>query len=120
MRSILAGAIGLSLGLGSLAHAQSPAASLGRPVPAASLGRPTAIRGADGQQPFQPAQYRPERNGTVIPSDTAPLLAPIGGGDEPLPTPRPMPSDGTTGSSAVPPGGIAPGAPSNPYYGPMA
>src|SRR5262245_1877640 len=117
MRSILAGAVGLSLGLGTLAHAQEPAASLGRPVPAASPGRPTP---AYGQQSFQPAGYRPERPVTVIPTDSAPLLAPIGGNpDEPLPAPRPMPGDGTTGSTAVPPGGVAPGVPSNPYYGPV-
>src|SRR5688572_28448760 len=106
MRSILAGACGLTLGLGSvLTESPTPAANLGRPVPAASLGRPTALTTASGQQPFQPAAYRAER---PAPIDSAPLLAPILNSptDEPLPAPRPLPGDGSPGSTAVPPPGI--------------
>ena len=77
MRSILVGAVGLSLRLGGLADAQAPAAGLGRPIPAASLGRPTALHTADGQQPFQPAAYRAERPAPIAAVDSAPLLAPV-------------------------------------------
>src|SRR5438034_882534 len=116
MRSILAGAVGLSLGLGGLAHAQAPAAGLGRPIPAASLGRPTAPHPAAGQPPFQPAAYRTERPAPIAPVDSAPLLAPVmNAGDDPRPMPMPM--DGTPGSSAVPPPGAAPAPNGNPYYG---
>jgi hypothetical protein len=120
MRSMLAGALGLSLGLSAVAHAQQPAAGLGRPVPAASLGRPTPLYGDGGQQPFQPAAYRGKRPVTVIPTDTAPILAPIGDEQLPAPKPMPMPADGGPGSTAVPPPGYGAGAPTNPYYGPMA
>src|SRR5262245_15449954 len=118
MRSILAGAVGLSLGLGGMAYAQQPAAGLGRPVPAASLGRPTALHTADGQQPFQTTGYRAERPAPTVPVDSAPLLAPVTNAADDA-RPMPLPSTGTPGSTAIPPPGTAPGAPGNPFYGPM-
>src|SRR5262245_56709429 len=116
MRSILVGAVGLSLSLGGLIHAQEPAASFGRPIPAASLGRPTALRAGDGQQPFQTAGYHAERAAPVMPVDTAPMLAPV---DDQRPMPMPFPGDGSAGSTAVPPPGTNRAATGNPYYGPM-
>src|SRR2546423_5194089 len=126
MRSILAGTIGLTLGLGGL-MAQDPTSpvSLGRPVPAASLGRPTPLLNSRGELPFQPASYRTDKISGVS-SDSAPMLAPITTTpDEPPTAPaRPMPGEGGPGSSATPPGSVrgllgAPRPVAPPSYGPV-
>jgi hypothetical protein len=109
MRSILAGTIGLSLGLTG-AWAQYPAdqqaaASLGRPVPAATLGRPSALTQQAVESTFQPTVSRvlPATGIMTASGESAPLLAPIlapPGAD--LQTPRPMPTDGVPPPAPTP------------------
>jgi len=113
MRSVWAGTVGISLGLGG-AWAQSPTVTLGRPIPAAQLGRP--VGGSYLPGTFQTTSYRSDRPVLPVlnPSDGVPMLAPLSSSQESLPQPRPMPSDGSPGSIATPPGV----PPSTPSYGP--